>query len=309
MDPKMLKLAQRLSMDKKAFQAMGGQPPPQPGQPAGPGAPPAPGQPAPAAAPAPQGQPPPQGGDPMIQQMMQIMQDPQVQQALAQQGITMGQQGPTQNGQVVPPEQMMQILQQMGAMPPQGGAAPGGQPPPSPEASGMAPESMGAQDGQVAEGAPEGGMPPEASQGGQPPSGGQPLTMEAFMEIMPQMLEAYEKDKKASGGDSAGKEELAQRVDQLEQMVTGLVQQLGMSPASAGLGSDVTGMPAEAPAGMPAGPQDPEAVDAIQAAAGVPAGPQGGMPVTASEKYRPEVRRTNSVTRIQGVISKLKHAR
>jgi hypothetical protein len=50
-------------------------------------------------------------------------------------------------------------------------------------------------------------------------------------------------------------------------------------------------------------------MEAVQAAASVPPGAEGGMPVMASERYRPELRKMSSVTRIQSVISKLKHAR
>jgi hypothetical protein len=336
MDTRLNKLAQML-MSKTAFQPMGGQPPPQPGAPAGPGAPPAPGgmpppggaPPPPAGGPPPQGGQPPQGGgDPKIQQMIQILQDPQVQQALAQQGIQIGPQGPTgPDGQMIPPEQMEQILTQMGLM--QGGA-PGGQPPPPmpPEMggdAGMAPESMGSPEseagGQPADAGAE-APPPDAGAGAPPPppeGGGQPLTMEAFMELMPQMLDAYEKDKKpgAGGGDTA---DLEARIDQLENMVTQLVQQLGIPPGQAGLGPDATGMPPAGgevppemagmpPPGMPPPPQDPAAAEAIGAAAAVPPGPQGGMPVMASERYVPEVRRVPNTSRIQSVISKLKHAR
>jgi hypothetical protein len=84
--------------------------------------------------------------------MMQMMQDPQIQQQLQQQGITIGQQGPQgPDGQVIPPEQMAQILQQI-----TGGGAPGGQP-------------------------PQGGGAPG-------PDGGTPMTLEMFQALMPQYL-------------------------------------------------------------------------------------------------------------------------
>lgn len=137
----------------------GGAPPPQaPAMAPPPPQAPAGGAPAPMAPPA-GGQAPASQMDPaMIQQMQQAMSDPNVQAMLQQIGIIVDpQQGPVdqQTGQVIPPEVMMQILQQlmqqaMAAQQPQAGGAPpvpgpaaGGVPQPMPKgAAEMAPPPM-----------------------------------------------------------------------------------------------------------------------------------------------------------------------
>jgi hypothetical protein len=337
MNRELLKKQARELLHKKAFQPMPQSPPPQGGgmppggdpsqggmppgmPPPGAGAPPQGGMPPPGA-----GAPPPQGGGQVDPQMlMQMMQDPQVQQMLAQAGIQVTPQGPVdQSGQPVPPEAIVQLFEQMGILPPSGGGAPGGAPG-GQDAQGMTPEAAaagGALGGDPAAGGmppggdpAAGGMPPPPDAGGMPPpgAGGTPLTVEAFMELMPQIMEQMKGGGKSEGG-GGDTTELESRIDQLEQMVTGLVQQLGVPPSSVGLGADAG---AGAPAGAPEGEANVPAANEVaadqlsQAAAAVQ--PPPGMPVTAQEKrasYIPEVRRTSSPTRIQSVISKLKYAR
>ena len=104
--------------------------------------------------PAMQGGAPPMGGgqppmDPaMMQNVMAALQDPNVQAMLAQMGIIVDpQQGPVDQatGQVIPPEQMIQILQQLASQMQGAGVAPmdpsmmGGAPPMDPAAAGGAP--------------------------------------------------------------------------------------------------------------------------------------------------------------------------
>lgn len=286
MDAELKKIAMEVLMYKRAFQPMQPQPPPAGGPPPGAGGPP------PGAGAPPAGGPPPAAGGVDPNMLMQMMQDPQVQQMLAQAGIQVTPQGPVdQSGQPVPPEAIAQLLQQMGVMP---GGAPQGQ-----DAQGMTPEAQGA------------GAPPPDAGAGAPPQG-TPLTVEAFMELMPQMLQQMGIEGKKEGG--SGNADLEARVDQLEQMLTGLVQQMGVPPSAVGLGAD-----AGAPAGAEPTPQDVEAQQ--MGAAADAAGAPPPMPVTASEKrtekkaeekkaaYVPEIRRVNGATRIQTVISKLRTAR
>ena len=135
----------RAALNKEAFQppmpavdpaTAGGAPPPMDPSMAG-GAPPPMDPSMAGGAPPPPMDPSMAGGAPqvdpaMMQQMMMALQDPNVQQMLAQMGIIVDpNQGPIdqQTGQVIPPDQMLQILQQiMAQMPPP--AAAGGAPPP-----------------------------------------------------------------------------------------------------------------------------------------------------------------------------------
>ena len=98
----------------------------------------------------------------MMQQMMMALQDPNVQQMLAQMGIIVDpNQGPIdqQTGQVIPPDQMLQILQQiMSQMPPPPGAMPpGGAPPMDPAAM---PKAAAMMPGAPMDPAMAGGAPP-----------------------------------------------------------------------------------------------------------------------------------------------------
>ena len=77
------------------------------------------------------GAPPPQMDPAMLQQMQQALMDPNVQAMLEQIGIQVDpQRGPIdmETGQVIPPDQMLQILQELMAQMPPPGAAPGGAP-------------------------------------------------------------------------------------------------------------------------------------------------------------------------------------
>ena len=191
---------------------MGGGAPPPAG--AGAGAPPMAPQPPPAGAPPMGGGMPPQGGMPMdpgmgggmppqggqmseqeMQQLMQMLSDPGIQEMLAQAGIIVDpQQGPMEQatGRVLAPEEVMMILeeifmmmqQQGGGMPPQGGM------PMDPGMGGGMP--------------PQGGMPMDPGMGGgMPPQGGMPMDPSMGGGGMPPKM-AYEMPGMAPAGMQGG---------------------------------------------------------------------------------------------------------
>lgn len=163
-----------------------------------------------------------QGGQVDVQALMQAMQDPQVQQLLQQQGITLGQQGPVdQQGQVVPPEAIAQLLQQAGV--PVGGQPQQGQPQPGqpPAQPGAAPAGQPMPQGQPQQSP---GMPM-----------GPPITLDMLMSVMPQILDAHEAQQKQRDG-RIDAEQLAARMDDLERIMAAISNKLGMSPGELGMG-------------------------------------------------------------------------
>lgn len=190
----------------------GGAPPPMPPPMAAPPAAP------PAEAGAPMGGPPPM--DPqMMQQLQMLLMDPNIQAMLQSIGIMIDpQQGPVdmQTGEVIPPEEMMQILQEimMQSMP-QGGAppAPGGAPMPPPEAGGMPPKMAMEKEAQP--------MPMEPPPAGAPvapagPAGAPPPPMEEPPMAPPAAP--------APGGD------IEERLSALEDLVGELAAKLEVNP-------------------------------------------------------------------------------
>jgi hypothetical protein len=216
------------------------------------------------------------------------------------------------------------------------GAPPGGMPPGMDPSMGGMPPGMDPSMGGMPPGMDPsmGGMPPmDPSMGGMPPGmdpsmmdpsmmgapAGTPLTEERLMELLPDILaQAKEADKPAS------KDEIAQRLDSVEEQLYEILQTLGMAPppdpSETGVMDPGTpALPPEATEDPLADGVTPEAMEA--AAAGAPVDPSmmggmpppqdpsmmgapAGMPVMASERTRPSASR-----RIQGLVSALRKAR
>jgi len=169
------------------------------------GPPPPPDVSAAAGSPMPPAQPPtpqqPQGGFPP--EILQMLQDPQVQQLLQQAGLAFDPQSQMlidlQTQQPIPPEQAMLILQQLFAPPEQGGPAmaPGSQGEPAP----LPPEQSAAQEAGIGQrGAP--GLPPE-------------LAKQIAAQTQKAMTEAFKQGFAAGGGNQRVSSSLQQIHSQL----------------------------------------------------------------------------------------------
>lgn len=153
-----------------------------------------------------QGAPQPQQAGAMPPEVMQMLQDPQIQQALVQNGLMIDQAGNVTDqasGQPLPPEDVMKILEQLtgGGQPPAegGGEAPAGtEGQGAPADQGAAPDPMAAILGKLDEilAALKGGAQPQAGApaagGGEAPKEKKPSQSEKIDSIMAEMQRTNE---------------------------------------------------------------------------------------------------------------------
>jgi hypothetical protein len=217
----------------------------------------------------------------------------------------------------------------MGGAPPMDPSMMGGGMPPVDPATGM---PIDPATGMPMDPSMMGGAPPmdPAMMGGAPPMEGTPLTVEALTEILPQILDEWDASKK----EEPTKQDLANRVDDLEGQMLEIANAVGLTPdvppeevgvtgedtdmevppeeGGGVVGEGMTEEAMEAAAQPPmdpammggAPPMPPGGAPPMDPAmmGGAPPMPPQGMPVMASERRM----HRNSVGRIQDLVGKLK---